>query len=194
MTFAEMQADFIRSRKGALSLPLTGIVNYGVAAVASLFVPGDFANLVLALCFWAIPPVAALIGRIRKEDFRGDSGNSLFQLARLARIMVLSTWVVHVLVWLHAPDLFPATVGVAFGLHWVIFGWSIGHPVGLVHLGLRATLVPAAWYAAPDNRMSAVAAAVALCYLVSVLQLRSLPWEELARRASQGQPENGEAR
>ena len=185
MTFAQMQADFIRSRRGALSLPLTGIVNYGAAAVASLFVAKAYANLVLALCFWAIPPVAAIVGRIRKEDFQGDPGNPLFELAKLARIMVLSTWVIHLLVWIHAPALFPATVGVAFALHWVVFGWSIGHPLGLVHLGLRVTLVPAAWYAMPGNRMGAVAAAVSLCYLVSVLQLRSLSWEGLALRASQ---------
>lgn len=183
MTFAEMQADFIRSRRGAISLPLTGIINYGTAAAASLFVPEAEANLVLALCFWSIPPVAALIGRLRNEDFRGSEENPLFQLAKLARIMVLSTWVIHGVVWLEAPALFPLTVGVAFGLHWVVFGWSIGHPLGLVHLGLRATLVPAAWYAVPDNRMGAVAVAVALCYLVSVVQLRSLPWPGLVDRA-----------
>ncbi|MEA3051491.1 MAG: hypothetical protein QOG72_394 [Sphingomonadales bacterium] len=187
MTFAQMQLDLVRRRRGALSLPLTGIINYGAAAVASLFVPKAYANFVLALCFWAIPPVAALIGRIRKEDFRGDPGNPLFELAKLARIMVLSTWTIHLLVWIHAPALFPATVGVAFGLHWVIFGWSIGHRLGLVHLGLRATLVPAAWYAVPDNRMGAVAAAVTLCYLVSVLQLRSLSWQDLAERSMQSQ-------
>lgn len=180
MTFAEMQADFVRRRRGAFSLPLTGLVNYGAAAVASLFVAEAYANFVLGVCFWAIPPVAALIGRIREEDFGGDPANPLFALAKLARVMVLSTWIIHILVWLHAPALFPASVGVAFGLHWVIFGWSIGHNVGLVHLGLRATLVPAAWYAVPDNRMGAVAAAVALCYLVSILQLRSLSRDELA--------------
>lgn len=183
MTFAEMQADFVRRRQGALSLPLTGILAYGAAALASPFVPKGHANLVLALCFWAIPPVAALIGRLRKEDFRGHEDNPLFALGKLARIMVLSTWAIHIPVWIHAPDLFPLTVGIAFGLHWVVFGWSIGHPLGLVHLGLRAALVPLAWYAVPGNRMGAVAAAVSLCYLLSVLQLRSLRWEELARAA-----------
>src|SRR3712207_8900035 len=51
----------------------------------------------------------------------------------------------------------------------------------LVHLGLRATLVPAAWTVAPDNRMGAVAAAVAFCYLVSLVQLWSLDRKGLAR-------------
>lgn len=183
MTFAEMQAEFIRRRKGAISLPLAGVVNYGVAALASLFVSAGNANLLLATCFWAIPPVAALIGRIRGEDFAGDRANPLFQLGKLARIMVLSTWAIHIPVWIHAPSLFPLTVGVSFGLHWVVFGWSIGHKLGLVHLAMRVTLVPIAWYAASGNPVGAVSAAVAFCYLVSVFQLRLVNWEKLAERA-----------
>lgn len=178
-----MQAEFVRARRGALSLPLTGALSYGVAALGGLFVPAAGGNLVLAICFWAIPPVAALIGRIRGEDFRGNPGNPLFQLSKLARIMVLATWAIHLPVWIHAPSLFPLTVGVVFGLHWVVFGWSIGHRLGLVHLALRVTLVPLAWYAMPGNRVSAVAAAVAVTYLISVVQLRYLDWERLEARA-----------
>lgn len=170
-TFEEMQSEFVRTRKGGLSLPITGVVNYSAAAMASLFVAPAQANLVLALCFWAIPPVGALIGRIRGEDFGGSADNPLFRLSKLARIMVLSTWAIHIPVWIHAPSLFPLTVGIAFGLHWAVFGWTIGHPLGLVHLALRVVLVPAAWYAAPSNPVGAVSAAVALCYLFSVWQL-----------------------
>ncbi|HEX8573653.1 MAG TPA: hypothetical protein VF759_12980 [Allosphingosinicella sp.] len=179
MNFAEMRLDFLRRRRGALSLPAAGVVNYGMAAIASLFLSAEHWNLALALSFWAIPPVAAIIGRFRGEDFRGQPDNPLFQLSKLARVMVLSTWAIHIPVWIHAPALFPLTVGIAFGLHWVVFGWSIGHRLGLVHLALRAALVPAAWYAAPDNRMGAVAATVAFCYLVSLWQLGRL-WRRLS--------------
>ena len=184
MTFEEMQADYVSRRKGVPSLPITGIINYGIAAIASLFVPKAYANLVLTLCFWAIPPVAALIGRIRGEDMTGTPENPLFRLSKLVRLMVLSTWAIHVPVWIYAPDLFPLTVGIAFALHWVIFSWSIGHPVGFIHLALRATLVPAAWLLAPGNRMGAVAATVALCYLISVVQLSRIDWGRLAARRS----------
>jgi hypothetical protein len=189
MTFEQMQAEFVRSRRGALSLPLTGVLNYTAAAIASLFVSQGRANLILATCFWAIPPVAALIGRIRGEVFGGDPRNPLFKLSKLARLMVLATWAIHVPVWIEAPALLPLTMGIAFALHWVVFGWSIGHPLGLVHLALRATLVPVAWYAAPANRVGAVAAAVAGCYAFSVVQLRLVDWEALAERAlSRGTP------
>lgn len=183
MNFDSMRSDFLRSRRGALSLPATGVISYGTAAILSLFIAEAHANLTLALCFWAIPPVAAIVGRIRGEDFRGKPDNPLFQLSKLARVMVLSTWAIHIPVWIHAPALFPLTVGIAFGLHWVVFGWSIGHPLGLVHLALRATLVPAAWYGAPDNRMGAVAAAVAFCYLVSLWQLNRA-WRNGAAHSS----------
>lgn len=182
LTFAELQADFVRHRKGAGSLPISGIVNYSFAAIASLIVPARYANLVLVLCFWAIPPVAALIGRVRHEDFTGDPANPLFRLSKVARIMVLSTWSIHIPVWIFAPALLPLTIGVAFALHWVIFSWSTGHPAGFVHLGLRSIGVPAIWYLCPANRMGAVAAFVAICYLVSVMQLRRMDWQMLAKK------------
>jgi len=186
MTFEQMQAEFVRSRRGAISLPLTGVLNYSVAATVSLFVSQARANLVLVACFWAIPPVAALIGRIRGEIFGGDPGNPLFRLSKLARLMVLATWAIHVPVWIEAPSLLPLTVGIAFALHWVVFGWSIGHSLGLVHLALRTILVPLAWYAAPANPVGAVSAAVACCYAFSVVQLSLVDWEALAERALGG--------
>lgn len=178
MTFDEMRRDFIARRGKVPSLPITGCINYSVAAVASLFVPAAWDNLVLFICFWAIPPVAALIGRIRGEALGGNPENPLFRLAMLARFMVLATWAIHVPVWIYAPALFPLTVGIAFGLHWIVFSWSIGHPVGLIHTGLRTILVLAAWLLFPAERMGAVCAAVAFCYFLSVWQLSRIDWGE----------------
>ncbi len=96
MTFEEMRSDFIARRKGVPSLPIAGCLNYSAAALASLAVPADRANLTLFLCFWAIMPVAALIGRLRGEEVRGNPENPLFRLAMLARYMVLATWAIHV--------------------------------------------------------------------------------------------------
>jgi hypothetical protein len=179
MTLDEMRADFIARRKGVPSLPITGILTYGSAALASLFVPPEAHNLVLAIAFWSIMPIAALISKLRKETMFAPPDNELFRLAALARLMVLSTWAIHIPIWIYAPSLFPLTVGIAFGLHWVIFSWTIGHPVGLVHLGLRVVLVLAAWCLVPDNRMGAVALAVAFSYAFSVWQLSRIRWDEL---------------
>lgn len=85
----------------------------------------------------------------------GNTDNPLFRLGALMRITVLMTWAIHIPVWIYAPDLFPLTVGIAFGLHWFVFGWSIGQPVvGFTHPLLRTALVVAAWLLVPGNRMA----------------------------------------
>lgn len=172
MTLDEMRADFLARRLGVPSLPIAGCIAYPVAAGLSLVAPVAWHNAVLTACFWSIMPIAALIGKIRGERQIGNSDNPLFRLAALMRILVLMTWAIHIPVWIHAPELFPLTIGIAFGLHWIVFGWSIGHiAIGLTHPILRTALVLAAWSLVPGNRMGAVALVVGVAYLVSVIQL-----------------------
>jgi hypothetical protein len=173
MTLDDMRADFLARRLGVPSLPIAGCIAYPAAAALSLVTPAAWHNAVLTACFWSIMPIAALIGKIRGERQIGNGDNPLFQLAALMRILVLMTWAIHIPVWIHAPDLFPLTVGIAFGLHWIVFGWSIGDlAIGLTHPVLRTALVLGAWLLVPGNRMGAVSLAVAVSYAVSVIQLR----------------------
>lgn len=176
MTFEEMQRDFIVRRKGSLALPITGALVYSAAAVASLFVAPVQHNLVLAICFWAIMPVGLFIGRLRGEEMRSREDNPLFSLSAKARVMALSTWAIHIPVWLYAPSLFPITVGIGFALHWIIFSWTTGHPVGFIHLAMRIVFVLAAWHLFPTNRMGAVSAGIALAYAISLAQLCAIDW------------------
>ncbi|WP_286772125.1 hypothetical protein [Sphingomonas sp. 66-10] len=169
MTFEEMQADFVRSRPRVPSLPITGVIVYSMIAMLSIVVAPEHRNLTLFLGFWTIMPVGALLMKLRGE--RTNPTNPLFRLTALARVMVLSTWAIHTPVWIYAPNLFPLTVGIAFALHWVVLTWCVGNPVGLIHLGMRILFVLAAWHLCPDNRVGAVAIAVAAAYLISVIQL-----------------------
>src|SRR5690349_7282777 len=98
MNFDEMRADFITRRRGSLALPITGLIVYSAIALMSLIVPPEAHNLTLALGFWAIMPVGALMMRIRGER-AGTPDNPLFRLSAFARIMALSTWAIHVPVW-----------------------------------------------------------------------------------------------
>ncbi|HEV2567901.1 DUF7010 family protein [Sphingomonas sp.] len=172
MTFEEMQQDFIRVRFAVPSLPIAGILVYAGIALASLATPPSYRNLVLFVGFWFIMPVGAAIMRLRGEENGPFPENPLFELSALARVMVLATWSIHIPVWVYAPDLFPLTVGIAFALHWVVSGWSRGTSIGLTHLAMRIALVLVAWHAVPSNRVGAVSAAVAVSYLISVLQFR----------------------
>ena len=177
MTFEEMQADFIRRRRGSLALPMTGMIVYSMSAILSLFVDSAYHNLVLTLCFWSIMPVGVLIGWLRGEDMSPSPQNKLLRLALMGRVMALSTWSIHIPVWIYAPELFPLTVGIGFALHWVIFSWTIGHPVGLIHLAMRIVFVLLTWHLFPANRMGAISAGVALAYGISTFHLASIDWK-----------------
>lgn len=192
MTLEEMRLDFIMRRKGSLALPLTGILVYSTAAILSLLLDRHWHNLALTICFWSIMPIGALMMKIRGEELGSPEDNPLFDLAAKGRWMALSTWAIHIPIWVYAPDLFPLTVGIGFALHWVIFSWTLQHPVGFAHLATRIIFVLSAWHAAPANRMGAVAAGVAAAYAISVVWLSRINWESrlsiLAATADSGPP------
>ena len=175
MTFEDMRADFIARRKGSLSLPITGALLYSLAALLSLWVPSAQHNLLLTICFWAILPVGAMITKLRGE-LPSNPANPLFRLSAIGRVLALSTWAIHIPVWIYAPDLFPLTVGICFALHWTIFSWTLGHPVGFIHLAMRIIFVLLAWHYFPANRMGAVSAGIALAYVISVVQMSRIDW------------------
>ena len=177
LTFEELRADFIIRRKGSLALPITGLLVYAAAALLSLVIDPVHHNLLLAIAFWTIPPIGAVIGRVRGEELGSPTHNPLFRLSALARIMALSTWAIHVPVWIYAPELFPISIGIGFAIHWVVFSWTIGHPLGIIHLALRIIFVLGAWHLCPENRVGAVCAGVALAYAISLLQLRAIDWQ-----------------
>ena len=177
MTLQEMRRDFILRRKGSMALPITGIMVYSSAAVLSLVVDPRWHNLVLTLCFWSIMPIGAMMMKVRGEEMGSPQENPLFGLAAKARWMALSTWALHIMIWIYAPDLFPVSVAIGFALHWVVFSWTVDHPVGFIHLGMRILFALTAWHLVPTNRMGAVAAGVALAYAISVAMLSRIDWE-----------------
>ena len=178
VTFQEMQRDFVTRRRGGLALPITGIIVYSLVALLTLVIDPRWHNAVLAICFWLIMPVGALMMKLRGETSGSPKENPLFDLSAKARWMALSTWAVHIPVWIYAPDLFPLTVGILFALHWVVFSWTLGHPIGFYHLGMRIAFVLIAWYlASPEYRVGAVAVGVTLAYAISVWILSRIDWE-----------------
>ncbi len=130
----------------------------------------------LTVCFWLIMPIGAVMMKIRGEELGSAAENPLFGLASKGRWLALATWAVHIMVWIYAPELFPVTVGICFALHWVVFSWTVDHPVGFIHLAMRL-FVLLAWYLVPGNRMGAVAAGVALAYAISVIMLSRIDWK-----------------
>jgi hypothetical protein len=177
MTFQEMRLDFIMRRNGSMALPITGVLAYSTAAILSLVFEPRWHNLVLTLCFFSIMPIGALMMKIRGEELGSAEENPLFGLAAKARWMALSTWALHIMVWIYAPELFPVSLGICFALHWVVFSWMVDHPVGYFHLAMRILFSVTAWHLVPADRMGAVAAAIALAYAISVFQLSRINWQ-----------------
>ena len=176
-TLQEMRLDFITRRKGSIALPITGMIVYSAAAVLSLLLDPRWHNLALTLCFWSIMPVGALMMKLRGEEVGTPEDNPLFGLSTKARWMALATWAIHIPIWIYAPELFPISVGIGFALHWVVFSWTVDHPVGFIHLAMRILFVLSAWHFVPGNRMGAVAAGIALAYTISVIQLSNIDWK-----------------
>lgn len=89
----------------------------------------------------------------------------------LSVLMVNLLWAVHFPLAFHAPEFVPLSVGISFGLHWIIYSWIINHPLGIIHAILRTLLVLIAWYAFPQYSTFAVSIAVVLAYSFSLFQM-----------------------
>lgn len=86
-------------------------------------------------------------------------------------LMVNLLWALHIILFLRAPDIAPLSVAIGLGLHWIIFGWIIGAPLGIVHAVLRTLLFAGGYLAFPRAAITAVSVAVVLAYATTVLQL-----------------------
>lgn len=174
MTPEELRGDFVRRRKGCISLPITGLIVWSMAAVVSFFIPLKNANFALIICYLCLIPIAILIAKFRGEEMGGGAENPLFRLASMCRVMVFLLWAVLMPLLFQAPMFFPLVMGVGLGMHWIIFSWTVNHPLGVIHALLRTVLVLLAWFLFPENRVGAVSIAVALVYLVSIYQLKRM--------------------
>jgi hypothetical protein len=129
-------------------------------------------------------PLALLIGKIRHENMT-DRLNPLSQLMGMSVLMVNLLWAVHLPLAVGAPRFCPLSLGIALGIHWVVYSWIVQHPVGLIHALLRTGLVVTAWSVYPTHRMAVVPVAIVIVYLMSlvVVSRRTIQVEALALSA-----------
>ena len=169
-----LRADFeLRSRR-ALSMPIAGAIVWLVVAGAGALLPFKAALLLMVVATGAIFPLALGVARWRGEQLV-SSPSPLARLLGLCIFMVNLLWAVHIPLLIGAPSYVPLSLGIALGLHWVVYSWIVQHKVGLIHATLRTGLVLAAWWAFPDQRISAVALAVVIAYAVALLLMATRP-------------------
>lgn len=178
-TLDALRHDY-RLRTGrSIALPLAGTVVWTVVGCAGAVLPASTAALVLLFGSGVIFPLGLLLGRLLGEDVMGRE-NPLSRLMGAAVGMVNLLWPIHILFYLRDPSSLPLTVGIALGIHWIVFGWIAGHPAGAFHAVARTALVTAVWIALPEMRFVAVPAAVVGVYAVTIAWLARTPRPVLA--------------
>lgn len=169
-----LRADYRRRAGRSLAMPIAGALVWSVVAVAGATLPERIATYVLLFGSGTMFPLALTLARPLGENPM-ENENPLGRLMGMSVLMVNLLWAVHVSAVLVAPELFPLTLGIGLGLHWIVFSWVIDHPVGIAHALLRTVLVTAAWWAFPEARLAAVAVGVVLCYALSIALLARRP-------------------
>ncbi len=171
---AELRCDFDTYAGRSMALPMAGALVWAAIGIAALRLPAATAGLVLLFATGAIFPVGLGLARLLGERLI-DNPSPLAGLMGRSVLMVNLLWALHLTVLAIDPALLPLTLGIGLGLHWVVFSWVIGHPVGLIHAVLRTVLVTGLWWLAPGHRISAIAAGVVAAYGLSLAVLAKRP-------------------
>ena len=172
MALEELRADYERSSKRSMSMPMAGAIAWSVAAVLSFQLEYRTALIALFLCTGMIFPVAIAIGKIRGEEILSNT-NPLAKLMGMCALMVNLLWAVHIPLFLYAPQFVPLSLGIGLGLHWVVYSWIIQNPLGTIHAVLRTILIVLTWFIFPEHRLVATCAVVVVMYLVTLYQMSS---------------------
>jgi hypothetical protein len=169
-TLSELRADFEQRSNRSMSLPIAGAIVWAVVAAFGVVLPFKTALLALIFSTGAIFPLALLIARLRKEELLTNR-NPLAKLMGTCVLMVNLLWAVHIPLLMRAPAFVPLSLGIAFGLHWMVYSWIISHPLGYVHAVLRTVGLVVAWFLFPQNVVTACAVVVVLAYCVTLYQM-----------------------
>lgn len=177
---AQLRADYDRQAGRSVALPIAGAIIWTIAGIAALVLPVRAAALVLLFGSGAMFPLGLLLARLLGEKLL-DNTNPLAKLMGLAVLMVNLLWALHVILPTRDIALFPLSLGIGLGLHWVVFSWIIAHPLGTIHALMRTGLATALWWLFPEQPQAAVAAGVVVAYLYSIVALANRKPNEVAK-------------
>lgn len=171
-TLEDLRADFDTRSKRSLSMPIAGMIVWSAIAVLGVLLPPKSALLALVFGTGAIFPLAMAIARLRGEQLI-DNPNPLAKLMGVCVFMVNLLWALHIPLLIHAPQFVPLSLGIGLGMHWMVYSWIIGHPLGIQHAVLRTLGLVAVWFAFPAQLVTASSVVVVLAYAMTIAQMRS---------------------
>ena len=166
-SLSALRADFECRSKGSLSMPIAGALVWAVIGFLGVFLPPKAATLALVFGTGAIFPLALVIARVRREQLISNT-NPLAKLMGMCVLMVNLLWALHVPLLVHAPEFVPLSLGIALGLHWVVYSWITRHSLGVEHAVFRSVALAAAWWMFPDIRITACAIVVVAAYSFTI--------------------------
>lgn len=170
-TLTQLRADFDERSKGAMSLPIAGMLVWCIVGVLGIFLPPKAAILALVFATGAIFPLGMGIARLRGEQLL-ENANPLAKLMGVCVLMVNLLWAVHIPLLMRAPEFVPLSLGIGLGLHWMVYSWIIDHPLGYRHAILRTAGLVAVWFAFPAHPVTASAAVVVAAYAITIVEMR----------------------
>jgi hypothetical protein len=171
-TLADLRIDFDRRSNRSMSMPLAGMLVWTVAGILGLLLPAKTATLALVFSTGAVFPLAMAIAKMRGEQLI-ENNNPLARLMGTCVVMVNLLWAVHIPLLVYAPQYVPLSLGVALGLHWMVYSWIIQHPLGYRHAVVRTLGLLAVWFLFPSHLVTASAAVVVLAYLMTLAEMSS---------------------
>jgi len=121
MTFDKYRKNFEHASRRSVSMPIAGAVVWAVVALLSTLFNEEISTYVLLFATGGIFPLALLIASQRREDLL-SSKNPFSKLMGLCVLMVNLLWAVHIPLLLKAPEFVPLSLGIALGLHWIVYG------------------------------------------------------------------------
>ncbi|MBX3000348.1 MAG: hypothetical protein KF893_17625 [Caldilineaceae bacterium] len=169
-----LRAEFIQAAGRSLSLPIAGALVWTIVGIAALILPQSTATYVLLFGSGAIFPIGLAVARVLGENLIANT-NPLSRLMGLCVLMVNLLWALHLTLLFTEARVFPLSLGIGLGLHWVVFSWIIGHPVGTIHAVLRTFLATGLWWLLPAHPISAVALGVVVAYGYAIFILIRRP-------------------
>jgi hypothetical protein len=173
----ELRADF--PVNSTLSMPIAGMIFWGVVAVASLRLPPMDVALIVLFGSGMIFPFAVLIDRLRGRTMRsGTGGNPVMAMFLQSLGLVVLVWPLVILAAYaaHNPNLYVLGGAILMGIIWIPYGWAADDRTGLEHAIGRGILCYAAFLFVPAPHKSlAISIAVMLAYLYSFIRMKRPP-------------------
>jgi hypothetical protein len=173
----ELRADFLANT--TLSMPIAGMIFWGVVALASLRLPPQNVALLVLFGSGMVFPLGVLIDRLRGRTMRaGTGGNPVMGMFFQSLGMVTLLWPLVLVAAYTArdPNLYVLGGAILMGMIWIPYGWAADDRAGMEHAIGRGILCYAAFLFVPaPYKALAISVAVMMAYLYSLVRGRRPP-------------------